>query len=118
MTTRVLDLRITAAQRAGFVVMEAGEIVAAFTTAAELAMWVETRAREIETSQIETAGSGGVASQPFDRATLDSGPQATGDTGQGAREVAGRDPARDLPAVVLRSGEDTKRRPWLQRVTG
>lgn len=41
--TRVLDIRISAAAERGFVVHEAGEIVAAFTSRAEVAEWVEQR---------------------------------------------------------------------------
>lgn len=46
--TRSLDIRITAASEAGFVVYEAGEIVAALSTAAELARWIEDAARDVD----------------------------------------------------------------------
>lgn len=46
--TRSLDIRITAASSVGFVVHEAGEIVAAFSTPAELARWVEDAARDAD----------------------------------------------------------------------
>jgi len=40
---RQLDLRIAAAGEIGFVVWEASEVVAAFTSRAELADWLEAR---------------------------------------------------------------------------
>lgn len=41
--TRAIDIRISAAAERGFVVHEAGEIVAAFTSRAEVAQWIEDR---------------------------------------------------------------------------
>jgi hypothetical protein len=41
--TRALDLRISAGSECGFYVQEAGEIIAAFTSRAELADWLEDR---------------------------------------------------------------------------
>jgi len=41
--SRALDIRISAAADIGFIVHEAGEAVAAFTTRAELANWIEDR---------------------------------------------------------------------------
>ncbi len=41
--SRHLDIRISAAAEKGFVIHEAGEIVAAFTSRAEVAQWIEDR---------------------------------------------------------------------------
>lgn len=41
---RDLDINIRAASEHGFVVTEAGEIIAGISTAAELARWVEAKA--------------------------------------------------------------------------
>lgn len=41
--SRHLDIRIGAAVEKGFVIHEAGEIVAAFTSRAEVAQWIEDR---------------------------------------------------------------------------
>lgn len=41
--TRDLDIRIRAARERGFVVEEGGEVVAALTTRAEVAQWIEDR---------------------------------------------------------------------------
>lgn len=40
---RALDIRITAGVDVGFVVWEAGEVLAALTSRVELAEWIETR---------------------------------------------------------------------------
>ena len=45
---RGLDIRITAASERGFVVHEAGEIVAALSTASEVASWLEDRLRNVQ----------------------------------------------------------------------
>lgn len=42
-TLRHLDLRITAGRDAGFIVWEAAEAIAAFSSRAELADWLEDR---------------------------------------------------------------------------
>jgi len=41
--TRTLDVRVTAAAETGFIVWEAAEPIAAFTSRAELADWLEDR---------------------------------------------------------------------------
>lgn len=45
--TRSLDIRITAARETGFVVWEAGDVVAAFANPQELAVWVEQRGMQV-----------------------------------------------------------------------
>ena len=44
---RLLDIRVNAATHVGFVIWEAGVVVAALTSAAELGEWIERRAREL-----------------------------------------------------------------------
>lgn len=46
--TRSIDIRISAASERGFVIMEAGEVVAAFTSRAEVANWIEDRLGEVD----------------------------------------------------------------------
>ncbi len=46
--TRSIDIRISAAAEKGFVIHEAGEIVAAFTSRAEVAQWIEDRLGEVD----------------------------------------------------------------------
>ena len=46
--SRVIDIRISAAAERGFCIYEAGEIVAAFTSRAEVAEWIETRLGEVD----------------------------------------------------------------------
>jgi len=46
--SRQLDIRINAASETGYVVWENGEIVAGVSSAAELARWVEDRARQLD----------------------------------------------------------------------
>ncbi len=50
-------------------ISEGGEIIAAFTTAAEVAYWIETRLREIDRAAHTTdeIGSGEVADAPLDQ---------------------------------------------------
>lgn len=44
---RELDIRISAASQTGFCIWEAGVVVAAVTSAAEVAEWVERRLRTL-----------------------------------------------------------------------
>lgn len=46
--TRSIDIRVSAASERGFVIMEAGEVVAAFTSRAEVAQWIEDRLGEVD----------------------------------------------------------------------
>lgn len=46
--TRKLDIRISAASEEGFLVWEAGDPIAAFSTPQELAMWIEKKAMSVE----------------------------------------------------------------------
>lgn len=41
--TRDVNIQITAAQETGFLAWESGEVVAAFTSRAEIANWLEAR---------------------------------------------------------------------------
>jgi hypothetical protein len=106
---RMLDLRITAGQETGFLVWENAEILAAFSSAAEVAQWIETRLRGVERSGDFSQGSSGA---PFGSGGLPGRPQDT----EHAQRRAGTGP-RDLPAVVLRP-RTQPRMPWLRRVTG
>ena len=45
--TRSFDIRITAARETGFVVWEAGEVIAAFANPQELAVWIEQRGMQV-----------------------------------------------------------------------
>lgn len=53
-----LDIRVTAASERGFLAWEAGEIVAGFSTGAEVAMWLEHRLRRIERDKDGIGGGG------------------------------------------------------------
>lgn len=50
---RSVDIRISSAKERGFVLHEAGEVVAALTTAREVADWLQQR---LEAVQTETTG--------------------------------------------------------------
>lgn len=50
---RSIDIRISSAREKGFVLHEAGEIVAALTSAREVAEWLQDR---LEATQPETTG--------------------------------------------------------------